>query len=315
MKITFAGSGSAFTKRNYQTNLIITRNRKHFLIDAGGDIRFSLDDIGMSYKDIDALYITHLHGDHIGGLEYLAFCTFFDPSVVDKITLIANNDVTRELWSHSLQGGLKSIQGRKMTLHDYFDVQMIKRNGKFYWEDITVSIVQSVHIMDEYSIVPSYGLMITNPDEQAKYKKIYITGDSQFNPNQIIDFYKEADLIIQDCETTPYNSGVHANFMELKTLPEEIKNKMILQHYSDTVMENNRELVINKIANVILEHDLPKDESELKEVIGEFVDYAREDQWILSQEWQDNAKKEGFNLGFAKKGYFFDPSIGLWSKS
>ena len=52
---------------------------------------------------------------------------------------------------------------------------------------------------------------------------------------QIMDFYKQADFIVHDCETTPFKSGVHANYLDLKTLPPEIKGRMILAHYSDKV--------------------------------------------------------------------------------
>ena len=238
MIITFVGTGSAFTMDNYHTNALISRNGKNLLLDAGGDIRFSLRDIGMSYKDIDSLYITHLHSDHVGGVEYLAFTTYFDPTVKEKITLIANNDLIRELWNSSLRGGLKSIQGKKTVLADYFDVMMIKKNGRFIWEDIEFHIVQSVHIIDEYSIVNSFGLMINDPDSK---KKIFYTGDSQFCPNQIMDFYKEADLIIHDCETYPFKSNVHAHYNDLITLPDDIKSKMMLQHYQDNILGKEKE--------------------------------------------------------------------------
>jgi len=108
---------------------------------------------------------------------------------------------------------------------------MIRENGKFIWEGVEFHIVQSIHIIDEYSIVPSFGLMI-----HYDGKKIYYTGDTQFAPNQILDFYKEADLIIHDCETTPFKSGVHANYLDLVTLPQDIKAKMMLQHYQDNVI-------------------------------------------------------------------------------
>jgi len=240
MKFTFVGTGSAFTLNNFHTNTIIERNGKKLLLDAGSDIRFALKNIDMSYKDLDAVYITHLHGDHCGGLEYLAFTTYFDPSVEEKMSLIGNNNVIRELWKSTLKGGLKSVQGKKMSLDEYFDVQMIKDNGTFYWEDVKFQIVQSIHIIDEFSIVPSFGVMITCPETG---KVIYYTGDSQFCPAQIMDFYKMADLIITDCETLPFKSGVHASWLDLKDLPLEIKTKMLLQHYQDVVIDRKGAIV------------------------------------------------------------------------
>ena len=148
--------------------------------------------------------------------------------------MIGNSDLLRDGWKTSLMGGLKSIQGKRTVLEDYFDVQMIKKNGKFFWQDIEFHIVQSVHIMDEYAIVPSFGLMITDPDSK---KKIYYTGDTQYCPNQIMDFYRQADLIIHDCETTSFKSGVHANYLDLITLPDDIKKKIMLVHYQDNVID------------------------------------------------------------------------------
>ena len=68
MELRFAGVGSAFTTKEYwQSNMIVSHDGKNLLIDCGGDIRFSLAELNMSYKDIDAVYISHLHADHIGG--------------------------------------------------------------------------------------------------------------------------------------------------------------------------------------------------------------------------------------------------------
>lgn len=53
-----------------------------------------------------------------------------------------------------------------------------------------------------------------------------------------MDFYKSADLIIHDCECTPFRSGVHAHFDELATLPPEIKAKISLVHYQDSVLQD-----------------------------------------------------------------------------
>ena len=203
VKIRFLGTGSAFCLKNYQTNTIIEVNGKKLLIDAGGDIRFSLQEQGLSYKDIDAVYITHLHADHCGGLEYLAFCRRFDPST-ESLPLYGDVSLLRELWSNTLKGGLKCIQGRRTGMVDFFDSKGLPKNGSFEWEGVTFSTVQTVHLMDGHSIVPSFGLIFTDPESS---KRVYYTSDSQFDPNHIMDFYEEADLIIQDCETTPYKSA------------------------------------------------------------------------------------------------------------
>lgn len=233
MKIQFLGTGSAFCLKNYQTNLMVIEGDNRMCIDVGGDIRFALRDVGLSYKDIQAIYITHLHTDHCGGMEYFAFGSYFDPTIKERISLIGNNEVIRELWT-TLKGGLRSIQTKRMTLDEYFDVEMIKKNRSFEWSGINFQIVQAIHIVDEFSVVPSYGLIMTTPEG----KKIYYTSDTQFAPNQISDFYKMSDVIIQDCETTPFKSGVHAHFNDLCTLPAEHKAKMWLVHYSDNVLDN-----------------------------------------------------------------------------
>lgn len=229
MNIKFLGYGSAFTTKNFNTNLLITENNKNLLIDCGTDIRFSLKKKGLSYKDIDSVYISHCHGDHCGGLEYLAFCSYFD-SQKEKINLFVHKKVLDILWNNTLKGGLESIQFKTNTLDDYFNVYPIEDNGGFFWNETHLQVVQSVHVMNGREIIPSYGLFLRNEE------KIFITTDCQFCPHQILDFYKSADKIFQDCETSPFKSGVHAHYDDLKTLDVNIKKKMTLMHVNDNCL-------------------------------------------------------------------------------
>lgn len=237
MKIHFIGTGSAFTLRNFHTNYLIEQNGKFFLVDAGGDVRLALHKYStpMTYKNIDAFYISHLHADHAGGVEYLGFNCHFD-KVRERMQMFINNKLFIQGWQHTWSGGLASVEGKVITLEDCFDITTIRENTKFFWEEIEFQIVQTVHIMNGFAIVPSYGLMAKDPTTQ---KTVYFTTDTQFCPHQMMNFYNHSDLILQDCETTPFKSGVHSNFLDLVTLPTEIKAKMFLTHYQDNILGEN----------------------------------------------------------------------------
>jgi ribonuclease BN (tRNA processing enzyme) len=239
--ITFLGSGSAFyvgsrLGENWQSNVLITSpSGRRLLIDCGTDIRFSLKEQGLTAADVDDVFISHLHADHIGGLEWLAFSTRFSP-LKRKPHLWAHQSIVRDLWSHSLKGGLGSLEGEDANLHSYFDVHPIRENKGFTWEGVYFQLVQVVHIMDGHKISPSYGLLFTLGET-----RIFFTADTQYAPSQISQFYRSADLILHDCETSPYQSGVHAHFEQLRSLPDEIKRKMWLYHYQPGEKRNSNE--------------------------------------------------------------------------
>lgn len=242
MKIKFLGVGGAFapiTKGN--SNMLLTENNKNFLVDCGTTAQYIIrDEWKMSHSDIDTVWVSHLHADHIGGLEWMALMSYFVPKkdsdgLTIKPKMFAMREIMQELWESSLKGGLETIEGKLMNLTDYFTCCPIMPNNSFEWEKYIFYPVQTIHIMSGYIFRHSYGLMITNPYTK---KKTFITTDTQFAPYQLHTFYQQADIIFHDCETTPFKSHVHAHYQDLVTLPEEIKKKMWLYHYAakiDTV--------------------------------------------------------------------------------
>ena len=228
MKLTFIGSGSAFALENFNSNMVLEVNGRRMMIDCGSDARWAMKESGWTYKDVDAIYISHLHADHIAGIEWLAFCSYFDPTV-KKIPMYINDLMSHELWEKSLQGGLGSIQNKITTLDDFFDVHRITLNGLFQFEGFEFRIVQTVHVMNGYHLVPSYGLIWNTPSG----KQVFLTTDTQYCPHQIYDFYNTADVIFHDCETSSFKSGIHAHYDDLSTLDKEVKAKMWLYHYQD----------------------------------------------------------------------------------
>jgi len=231
ISLTALGTGTLFSKNNYHSNYLLTVGNYSLMIDCGSDARHSLRDLGLEIKDIDGVYISHLHGDHVGGLEWLGFGKYFGPD--DLCDLYASSSILPDLWNKVLSGGMGSLQCQIADLNTYFNVHAIsEKNGKFnaisHANYVSCQLVQTCHIMNGFYIVPSFGLMIDTGSQ-----KIFVTSDTQFAPEQLTDFYGMANIIIHDCETSDYESRVHANYKRLVMLPNEIKNKMWLSHYQD----------------------------------------------------------------------------------
>ncbi|BBA16982.1 MBL fold metallo-hydrolase [Blattabacterium cuenoti] len=84
MKITFLGTGTSqgipvigskhpvclsknYKDKRLRSSILIEKNQKFFLIDCGPDFRYQM--IRNNYEKLDAIFITHEHQDHIGGLD------------------------------------------------------------------------------------------------------------------------------------------------------------------------------------------------------------------------------------------------------
>jgi ribonuclease BN (tRNA processing enzyme) len=228
-KLIFLGSGSAFTvgADNFQSNmLLISDQGDKFLIDAGSDLRFSLNSAGFSYSDITDIYISHLHSDHVGGLEYIGFSTLFDPRC-KKPRLYLSKDIASQIWENTLSGGMKLIEGDIANLSTFFELEQLNYNGSFFWQGVRFNLVKTIHVQTDFFLMPSYGLFF-----QLGKVKIFLTTDTKFCFNHLKEFYQEADVIFHDCETSKYyQTPVHANYSQLITLPSEIKQKIWLYGY------------------------------------------------------------------------------------
>ena len=235
LKITFLGSGSAFTVDgdNYQSNLLLEKDKDTLLIDAGGDLRFSLSEQGFSHRDIRNVYISHLHADHIGGMEWLAMNTYFDPNYHGKPNLYCSEAIIDDLWNRSLAGGLSTLDTETASLATYFNLFPIKHGEGFVWSGISFQLVECTHVESRYTPMACYGLII-----DTKSSQIYFTADTTIVKKYINTFYQEASVIFHDCEITTAKSGVHAHYFDLKFLPEEVKKKMWLYHYNSSNLPN-----------------------------------------------------------------------------
>jgi len=231
MQLMFLGTGSAFcvTPNNYQSNLLLTSpSGRRLLIDCGSDVRHSLKAAGLTYSDIDDIYISHLHADHIGGLEYMGFSCKFDPAA-ELPNLIISNQIGDKLWNKSLAGSMTINEDEDpSTVSTYFKYRPVPSENHFQWEGIDFTLVPTKHVVGHNYTVLSYGLLF-----KINNTKIYLTTDTKFDPIGLASVLDDADLIFHDCEATGFPTGVHPHYSELVTLPARLKSKIWLYHYDD----------------------------------------------------------------------------------
>jgi ribonuclease BN (tRNA processing enzyme) len=230
MRLVFLGTASAFVTDadNYQSNLLLqSADGRSLLIDCGTDARRALHALGLSHRDITDVYVSHLHADHAGGLEWLAFARKFDENHLSKPVLYLCEQLAFPLWEHTLSGGLTSLSDERASLSAYFQVHSVGESQSFTWSGIEFTLVESSHIESPFAHMPSYGLFFA-----VNGCRIFLTTDAQFQPVHSLPYYERADLIFQDCETVATASGVHAHYRQLITLDPAIKAKMWLYHYN-----------------------------------------------------------------------------------
>ncbi len=237
------------------------------LIDAGADIRHALKGAGLNSNDIDGVYISHPHNDHIGGMECLGLTTLFNPFytpakkewlgdqfIADKLFLehewwpTPPDNAKPDLFIHhkvlgplrrALSPGLDTVQGvPNVCLETYFKIHLIGKqlSGRtkthiFHDGDghWSVKPIFAMHVISSSEEMASYGLSF---EHSSGYTVLMPTDTQHMMPPQLESHYRRADRIYMDCETSPFPSGVHPHISDLMNrMDPSIQKKCLLYHY------------------------------------------------------------------------------------
>ncbi len=246
LELFFLGVGSAFTKKQNQTNLVIIKGDNHLLVDCGTKCNKALYSAGLSVTDIDNYFITHSHADHIGGLEEVALMNRYVKK--RKPNIVISKEYQDILWNESLRGGCAHNEedaGDILQFEDFWNVirpVQIKNSERMLSEanigNMNIKIFRTTHIPDSSvdwkGSFWSTGILIDD--------KILFTSDTKYDPELLEWLEMKFDLEIIFHDSQFYIGGVHASIDELKQLRPEIKKKMMLVHYGDNWEEYEKKM-------------------------------------------------------------------------
>lgn len=220
MDIRMIGTGSAFAKKYDNNNALIETNGIKLLVDCGITLPKALHQMGLSFPDLDAVLISHIHGDHVGGLEEYAFQMMFKYKC--KPVLYIAEQLIQPLWDNTLRGGLSQDPLNK--LDDFFDVRPLEVNKEIeLFPGLTVKLMQTVHIPNK----SSFSFLFN--------QRFFYTADMCFDRKLLTELIENGiETIYHDCQLES-PGVVHASLEELLTLPEAIQQKVWLMHYGDAI--------------------------------------------------------------------------------
>lgn len=234
--VTFLGTGDAFASRGrLQSGYLIEGDGNHILMEAGPTVLPAMKRMKFDPAELDLILISHLHGDHFGGLPFLILNYVWEtppkkPLVIAGPRLLEERTwrLYRTLFPRPGEAVEKVARRLKFVV---IEPGMTKRFG-----NVRVEAIRTPHMR----IDPSLALKVA-----VAGKTIAFTGDSGWT-DDLIAFTTAADLFI--CECTYFESthlGFHLNYPILaEKRPRFEVGRMMLSHLGREVLARDSEVEI-----------------------------------------------------------------------
>lgn len=233
MKITFIGTSHGYPEPNRKCSCTLIEIRdKKYILDMGCNPVEYLTNVGIHVREIDAIFISHTHGDHTNGI--LPFT---------ELTNGLYKDAKAEFYVPTLKvkdavNGWKALNGAKLRENMLFHV--ISEGIIFDDGNLKVSAFRNKHMEKSYSFM-----------FEAEGKKVFFTNDLGPNGGQ-----GEFQDMIRECYDLIVGEGVHFSPLDYKEgLMKYPPKLMYITHYATRnlkdimcLVEDMKEIVCVKIA-------------------------------------------------------------------
>ena len=229
MQITWNGTGAAWAAHYGNSSAVVESAGTRLLVDCGHTVPTRLARMDLSLRDLDAAFISHLHGDHVYGLEEWGFRNFLMWNIRPKLFIA--DDLLRPLWNRVLSGTMAQVCDKSCHLDDYFDVVPMQVGKPQEFGPFTLEIRPVRHVPN----ARSYGVKIATDEGAAGF-----TCDSLADADSW--FYDETRLVFHDCSfAPPFEETVHAHFEQLCAYPREFRARTMLVHYDDSIQQKRKD--------------------------------------------------------------------------
>ncbi len=143
MQIIFLGTaGTIPTRTRYLPAMIIKRKGRIFLFDAGEGTQIQFIKASLSMHKISDIFISHLHGDHIGGI----------PGILQSLSLLKRVKPIRIFGPKKIRAFIEAIC-TNMNFDLTFPINIIEVNSGIIYEeaDFYIECVAAEHKIDVFA--------------------------------------------------------------------------------------------------------------------------------------------------------------------
>ena len=231
LKVTFAGCGDAFgSGGRFNTCILVEAPDIFFAIDFGASSLIALNALGIPHNKIDLILLTHLHGDHCGGVSALLLDAMLGAKRETPLTIAGPKDTAAHLPKVQ-----EALFPGSMSMTPKFDVETIDM------EVLTPHEIKGLTI----TTFPAIHTEATNPTSmrvEIAGRVIAYTGDSAWTEH-MPELARGADLLISECYFFKKSVPFHMNYPDLMAHREELQAKrIVLTHLGPEMLEHRDEV-------------------------------------------------------------------------
>jgi ribonuclease BN (tRNA processing enzyme) len=226
MILKVIGGGDAFgSGGNMNTCFYLKSTHTQLLIDCGATSLVGLKKQGIEPADLDYILISHLHGDHFGGLPFILL-DLFRKNRAKNLTIIGPKGIKEKTLAilELLYPGTQTDLDLSLIAFQEYQSENILETAFFK--------LQTFPVIHSAPSLP-HGLKLFIDD-----KIIAFSGDTEWT-DHLIELSKAADLFICECNFYEVKGKGHLNYDTITQKQENLKCKhLLLSHLGDDALSN-----------------------------------------------------------------------------